>query len=402
MTVDLGIELENLRKVYPRKIGEQLVSVAMAALGRPAGDAKGGTALANLTLSIRQGERVGIIGRNGAGKSTLLQMLAGITEPTSGRMTISGKVTAVLTLGVGLREDLSGRENIYLDGETQGKARGQMQGYVDAIIGFAELGKFIDLPLRTYSTGMKARLAFAMITQIDPEILIIDEALSVGDAAFSVKAGRRIAQLCAQGAIVLIVSHSMQSIRELCNRCLWLGDGKLVMDGSPETVTRAYLDSVRATDEADHIARFRSLVGIQSFMPGYYLEELKLSSNQQQIRRLTSGAPLRVSCELQQPESEAQGRFCLRCIRLDGALVCEHNLAISDVPTHRALHLTYPCFNLAPGLYRLQLEWKDTSGMRRAETATVVEIVADDASTGGRPVLHGVGHIDSVLVKEEI
>jgi hypothetical protein len=174
------------------------------------------------------------------------------------------------------------------------------------------------------------------------------------------------------------------------------------MDGSPETVTRAYLDSVRATDEADHIARFRSLVGIQSLMRGYYLEELKLSSNQQQIRRLTSGAPLQVSCELQQPEFEAEGLFCLRCIRLDGALICEHDLVISGVPTHRALHLTYPCFNLAPGLYRLQLEWKDAYGMRRAESATLVEIVADDTSTGGRPVLHGIGHIESVSVKEEI
>ena len=402
MTVDLGIELENLRKVYPRKIGEQLVSVAMAALGRPAGDAKGGTALANLTLSIRQGERVGIIGRNGAGKSTLLQMLAGITEPTSGRMTISGKVTAVLTLGVGLREDLSGRENIYLDGETQGKTREQMQAYVTAIIDFAELGKFIDLPLRTYSTGMKARLAFAMITQIDPEILIIDEALSVGDAAFSVKAGQRIAQLCGKGAIVLIVSHSMQSIRELCNRCLWLGDGSLIMDGPPEVVTRAYLDSVRAIDEADHVARFRSLVGIQSLVPDYCLGELKLSSNQQQIRRLHSGEPLQVSCEWQQPKCQSPGYFCLRCIRLDGALVCEHTLEISDLYKRRTLHLTYPSFNLAPGLYRMQLEWKDACGARLAESATVLEIVAYEVPTGGRPVLHGIGHIESVLVKEEI
>lgn len=400
MKPHLGIELENLRKVYPRKIGEQLASVAMAALGRPGSNPGGGTALADLTLSIHEGERVGIIGRNGAGKSTLLQMLAGISEPTTGRISISGKVTAVLTLGIGLREDLSGRGNIYLDGEAQGKTRDEMDADVAAIIEFAELGKFIDLPLRTYSTGMKARLAFAMITQIDPEILIIDEALSVGDAAFSVKAGRRIAQLCAQGAIVLIVSHSMQSIRDLCNRCLWLDQGTLVMDGTPETVTRAYLESVREADEADHVARFRSLVGVQSLIPGFGLSELRLTSGDQAVRRLMSGSLLQVDCEWQQPASEPVGGFVLRCIRLDGALICEHSLQVPDAPRGQELRLTYPCFNLAPGLYRLQLEWQGPDGIRRAESATVLEVIAEDVPTGGRPVLLNVGAIENVFVEE--
>lgn len=401
MTRHLGIELENLRKVYPRKIGEQLASVAMAALGRPRESAGGGVALDDLTLFIREGERVGIIGRNGAGKSTLLQMLAGITEPTSGRLSISGKVTAVLTLGVGLREDLTGRENIYLDGETQGKAREEMDTDVNAIVEFAELGKFIDLPLRTYSTGMKARLAFAMITQIDPEILIIDEALSVGDAAFSVKAGRRIAQLCAQGAIVLIVSHSMQSIRELCNRCLWLDQGKLVMDGLPEQVTRAYLASVREADEADHIARFRSLVGVRSWVPGFGLTELRMTSVDQDVRRLISGSPLSIRCEWQQPEAESCGKFILRSVRLDDALICEHPVTVVDTPQERELRMTYPRFNLAPGLYRLLLEWQDIAGGQRAESATVLEVIAEDVPTGGRPVLLGVGTIESVSVSED-
>jgi lipopolysaccharide transport system ATP-binding protein len=328
-------------------------------------------------------------------------MLAGITEPTAGRLRISGKVTAVLTLGIGLREDLTGRENIYLDGETQGKAREEMDADVEAIVEFTELGKFIDLPLRTYSTGMKARLAFAMITQIDPEILIIDEALSVGDAAFSVKAGRRIAQLCAQGAIVLIVSHSMQSIRELCNRCLWLDQGKLVMDGPPEEVTRAYLESVREADEADHAARFRSLIGARSWLPGFVLSELRQTSDGQEVLRLVSGAPLSITCNWQQPEAESDGRFFLRCIRLDGALICEHVVTMADKLTKQKLQMTYPHFNLAPGLYRLQLEWQDAAGCSRAESATVLEVIAEDVPTGGRPVLLGIGKIESIKVSEE-
>ena len=402
MTQSFHIELDSLCKVYPRQMSEQIVSVFLASIGRAQANPPGGTALDDISLTIHKGERVGIIGRNGAGKSTLLQILAGITEPTSGRINIAGKVTAVLTLGIGLREDLTGRENIYLDGETQGKSRREMSVYIDGIIEFAELGKFIDLPLRTYSTGMKARLAFAMITQIDPEILIIDEALSVGDAAFSVKAGRRIAELCARGAIVLIVSHSMQSIQELCNRCLWLDQGKLVMDGAPEAVTRGYLQSVKEADEADHVARFRNLIGVRTWLPGYFLGELHLASGGNEIRRLKSGSALCITCEWKALDTKAKGRFFLRCIRLDGALICEHVIRANDALEGRMLRMTYPLLNLAPGLYRFQLEWQNDEGKPCAESASVLEVIADSVPAGGRPVLLDIGQIESVKMKKGI
>jgi lipopolysaccharide transport system ATP-binding protein len=402
VTQDLGIELKNLRKVYPRQLGEQIASVTMAALGRPRESLNGGVALSDLTLSICKGERVGIIGRNGAGKSTLLQILAGISEPTSGQLKISGKVTAVLTLGVGLREDLSGRENIYLDGEAQGKAHEEIDAYVNAIVEFAELGKFIDLPLRTYSTGMKARLAFSIITQIDPEILIIDEALSVGDAAFSKKAGKRISQLCEQGAIVLIVTHSMQSIRDLCNRCLWLDAGNLLMDGSPKVVTEAYVESVRKTDEGDHLTRFRELVGVQSFIPEFGLSEINISSINDRSSQFLSGRTIQIDCKLRMPELKTLGQFNLRCIRLDGVLIIEEKILPDQRLKKLNLRVTYPHFNLAPGLYRLQLEWVGTEGEKRAESITIIEIVANQIPTGGRPVLLNVGNIQCIKIKGEI
>lgn len=401
MTQDLSIEVKNLRKVYPRQLGEQIAAVTMAALGRPRVSSAGGVALSDLTLSVRKGERIGIIGRNGAGKSTLLQILAGISKPTSGQLKISGKVTAVLTLGVGLREDLSGRENIFLDGKAQGKTHEEIDAYVSAIVEFAELGKFIDLPLRTYSTGMKARLAFSIITQINPEILIIDEALSVGDAAFSIKAGKRISQLCAQGAIVLIVSHSMQSIKDLCNRCLWLDAGNLLMDGSPQAVTEAYVESVRKTDEGDHLTRFRDLVGAQSFIPEYGLDEINLSSSNQRFSQFLSGKSLEIDCKLRMPKLKSLGQFVLRCIRLDGALIIEEKILPDQRPNKMNLRVTYPSFNLAPGLYRLQLEWTDAEGKKRSECSTIIEIVANDVSTGGRPILLNVGSIESVDIKKE-
>jgi len=402
MNKPLGIELKNLRKVYPRQLGEQIAAITMAALGRPRESLGGGVALSDLTLSIHKGERVGIIGRNGAGKSTLLQMLAGISEPTSGQLKISGKVTAVLTLGVGLREDLSGRENIYLDGEAQGKTHEEINAHVSAIVEFAELGKFIDLPLRTYSTGMKARLAFSIITQIDPEILIIDEALSVGDTAFSIKAGKRISQLCAQGAIVMVVSHSMQSIRDLCNRCLWFDAGNLLMDGSPQVVTEAYVESVRKTDEGDHLTRFRELVGAQSFIPEYGLDEIHLSSDSQRFSQFLSGKSLQIDCKLSMPESSLLGHFILRCIRLDDALISEEKILLGQRSKKLNLRVIYPRFNLAPGLYRLQLEWVGPQGEKRADCSTIVEVVAHDVPTGGRPILLDVGNIQSIEIKKEI
>lgn len=401
MSEFFSITLEDLRKVYPRKASQQLASVARAALGLAATEDNGGVALSELSLSINHGERVGIIGRNGAGKSTLLQMLAGVTEPTSGRMSITGKVTAVLTLGVGLRDDLSGRENIYLDGEAQGKTRADLEEDVNAIVAFSELGKFIDRPVRTYSTGMKARLAFAIVTQISPEILIIDETLSVGDAAFATKAGKRIAELCAHGAIVLIVSHSMQSIRDLCTRCIWLDAGRLVMDGAPEDVTRAYLESVRAEDEAAHVSRFRSLSGMKTHVQGFDLGPLRTTVAEASVYCIESGVRLQVSCNWRMAQVVEGTFWALMCIRLDGALVCEHHASVPREQTQGELRMAYPRFNLASGLYRLQLEWRVADGRVLAESAAMVEVTMDEVLTGGRPVLMDVSTIEGVNIRKK-
>jgi lipopolysaccharide transport system ATP-binding protein len=180
--MSLYVELENVSKFYP--MGTSPAGDLVNAMGRNGSKdslLEGKIAVDQVTFTLREGERLGIVGRNGAGKSTLLHMIAGISNSSSGRILINGKVTSIMTLGVGLRDDLSGRENIYVDGEIQGKSRSEVNEVIDQVIDFAELGKFIDYPVRTYSTGMKARLAFAMISHIDPEILIIDEALSVGD-----------------------------------------------------------------------------------------------------------------------------------------------------------------------------------------------------------------------------
>ncbi|MGY4178321.1 lipopolysaccharide transport system ATP-binding protein [Bradyrhizobium sp. USDA 4518] len=221
-------------------------------------------ALDSISFEVAEGERVGIIGRNGAGKTTLLSIIAGLTEPSSGLVDVEGDLHAMLTVGTVLREDMTGRDNIFLDAAVHGRSRRQVDDVADEIVQFAELGEFIDRPVRTYSSGMKARLAFAMGAFINPDILVIDETLSVGDAFFAAKATRRMQEVAASGRIVIVVSHGLQSIVEMCSRCLWLDDGRLVMDGLPQVVTKAYEAAVHEADEAELMRKFEGSVAARA------------------------------------------------------------------------------------------------------------------------------------------
>ena len=198
---------------------------------------------ANNTISfeIKKGEVVGIIGTNGSGKSTLLKMITGVLTPTSGSIEVLGKITALLELGAGFNPEMSGLENLYLSGSVSGLSQEEMKQKIDEIVDFAEIGEFIYQPLKTYSSGMKARLGFAFAINVDPEILIIDEALSVGDAAFQRKCYVKIEDMCSSDAItVLFVSHSGGIIKQLCSRAILLNKGEVVIDGEPKKVVNLY------------------------------------------------------------------------------------------------------------------------------------------------------------------
>ena len=201
-------------------------------------------ALQHLNLNIKAGEVVGIIGNNGAGKSTLLQLLCGTLKPSSGSLTVHGRVTALLELGAGFNPDFSGRENIFMNAAILGMRYEKIKDELDNIIAFADIGSFIDQPVKTYSSGMFMRLAFAVATSSEPDILIIDEALSVGDGAFARKSFERIMKLKDQGATILFCSHAMYQIEALCSRVLWLEQGQLREDGPAATVTNAYQTSL--------------------------------------------------------------------------------------------------------------------------------------------------------------
>ena len=197
-------------------------------------------ALQAFSLEVRRGEAVGIIGRNGAGKSTLLRVIARVIRPTEGRVVISGKVAPILELGLGFHGELTGRENVMLQGALLGFSRAAMQKRMEAIVAFAELEDFINAPMRTYSTGMAARLAFSVATDVDPDILLIDEVLAVGDERFQMKCEARMKAFREAGKTIVFVSHAAAQIRKICDRAVWLHEGRSVSVGPASDVVEAY------------------------------------------------------------------------------------------------------------------------------------------------------------------
>ena len=197
-------------------------------------------ALDDVSFDLEKGKTLGLIGKNGAGKSTTLKLISGILKPTSGSIIVRGNVVPMLELGAGFDLELTGKENIYLNGAILGYSKEYLESKYDEIVDFAEIREFIDMPIRNYSSGMMARLAFSIASVVQPEILIVDEILAVGDVAFQEKSFNRMKELMSGGATVLFVSHDLEKIEEMCDKVIWLDKGKVVMDGKTKKVCTAY------------------------------------------------------------------------------------------------------------------------------------------------------------------
>lgn len=213
-------------------------------------------ALKDVSFEIKQGDRVGIIGRNGAGKSTLLKILSRITEPTEGRIKIRGRVASLLEVGTGFHPELTGRENIYLNGTILGMSKAEIRRKFDEIVAFSEVEKFLDTPVKRYSSGMYVRLAFAVAAHLEPEVLVVDEVLAVGDAQFQKKCIGKMSDISREGRTVIFVSHNMAAIQKLCSKGIILDKGSLTIQGSPDQCVIEYLKS------RDHISRDGSFYAI--------------------------------------------------------------------------------------------------------------------------------------------
>src|SRR5438270_1332759 len=221
-----------------RSLKKAVLGTVGRAGGKIGGDAKVPVieALRDVSLSLRHGDRVGLVGHNGAGKSTLLRLLSGIYEPTRGSAFIDGKVAPVFDLGIGMDPEISGYENIMIRGLFLGMTRKQMEKRVDDIAEFTELGDYLSMPLRTYSTGMRVRLALGVVTSIDPEILLLDEGIGAVDAAFLEKSKKRLAELVERSGLLVFASHSEEFLRDLCDTAIWMEHGRIKMHGEIESV----------------------------------------------------------------------------------------------------------------------------------------------------------------------
>ena len=235
------IELRNLTMRFAmerRHYGFKNIVLHLAQYIKDRANRKWFTALDNVNLTIRRGERIGLVGHNGCGKTTLLSVIGGVYRRFDGELSVRGRIAMMLALGAGFSHELSGRENIMLNGVLQGKTCKEMEALMEDIIAFADIGDFIDAPMYQYSSGMKARLGFGVATAIRPEILLVDEVMAVGDANFAGKCEQRIKGLLAEGTTLILVSHSMADIRKYCNRVIRIDHGKIIADGPTADVLK--------------------------------------------------------------------------------------------------------------------------------------------------------------------
>ncbi|MDD2610074.1 MAG: ABC transporter ATP-binding protein [Giesbergeria sp.] len=299
-------------------------------------------ALQDVSFDIRRGEVVGLVGRNGAGKSTLLQMVCGTLIPTTGNLAVRGRVAALLELGAGFSPDFSGLENVYMNAAILGLSRPQVDERLDSILAFADIGPFIHQPVKTYSSGMFVRLAFAVATSVDPDILVIDEALSVGDGAFARKSFDRIMALKENGATILFCSHAMYHIQALCSRVLWLESGKMRMWDTAAKVTTAYETSLIA-ENAPKTATSPSSTLAASTAPATTTPAEESAAEESTVETITSPPPPQGTAHIKNIEACADGI-------IGRELVVQSDQTTLKVTVHFASDPELPCPSVAFGI----------------------------------------------------
>jgi lipopolysaccharide transport system ATP-binding protein len=326
---------------------------------RPRPEPRSIWALRDVSFKVGEGEVVGIIGRNGAGKSTLLKILSKITHPTRGRVRTRGHVASLLEVGTGFHEELTGRENIYLNGSILGMKKRDVDARLDEIIAFAGVDQFIDTPIKRYSSGMRLRLGFSVAAHLDPDILIIDEVLAVGDAGFQRKCLNRVGELRSGGRTVLFVSHNLAAVENLCTRGIWIDQGKLTMDAPAREVIHAYMATfVEAEQGGTQLAQIENRLGTGEIrFTG--IEFLTADRQPQPVAR--GGEPLVMRFHYKARERVAYPSFGFRMYTELGTLITEsstwhHAIAIPELnPGEGYLDLEIKSLNLLTGSYTLSL-----------------------------------------------
>jgi ABC-type polysaccharide/polyol phosphate transport system ATPase subunit len=364
---DRKSQYPTLREVVERQLNSFARKAADVAHGRQVvqGDEiEEFWALRDVSFKVKQGEVLGIIGRNGAGKSTLLKILSRITEPTEGRVLLRGRVASLLEVGTGFHPELSGRENIFLNGAILGMARWELRKKFDEIVEFAEVTKFIDTPVKRYSSGMYVRLAFAVAAHLEPEILIVDEVLAVGDTEFQKKCLGKMSEVARQHRTVLFVSHNMGAVKSLTKKCIWIDQGSIVKSGDTEEVIASYfvnaIEVKREAEKSNDLTLFRrgriddhAPAKITGIVTG--TEE---SSSNLPVIRLGDSITIKVKLTVHKVLDEADLRLIIRTSQGEPvvALTCaDQNYGLSLEPGHPTVEVTIADLPLVPGTYYLDL-----------------------------------------------
>lgn len=383
-----AIEIEGLGKAYRRypSGADRVLEAASFGLVRRHAEF---WALADVTATIARGESFGLVGANGAGKSTLLKLLAGTTFPSTGRFRVHGRLGALLELGAGFHLDLSGRENLALAGALLGLSRRELREKEGAILDFAELGEFVDAPVRTYSTGMAVRLSFALATTIDPDVLIIDEVLAVGDLYFQKKCVDRVLDFQRRGKTILFCSHSLYDVRNLCARAAWLDRGRVRAIGDAVAVTNDYATFERELGETAQHERSPQASGSASAPPAGLPRVLAAAcvrpGSGERVREVTAGEALEVRVWWENPDpARFPVQLGLGFLRQDKTLVAAaatHVDAVSVDPRSGGAVLELPALPLLAGTFTVLVVLFDGDGVHRHHEFALVEPLVVRART---------------------
>jgi len=365
---DIAVRVESLSKQYRigarqagyRTIRETMTDLATAPLrrlrrlGQPSPENETIWALKDVSFDVKKGEVVGIIGRNGAGKTTLLKILCRITEPTEGHAEIQGRVGSLLEVGTGFHPELTGRENIYLNGAILGMKRGEIDARFDQIVAFSEIEKFLDTPVKRYSSGMYVRLAFAVAAHLEPEILLVDEVLAVGDASFQKKCLGKMGDVAREGRTVLFVSHNLGAVEALCSTCMVLTEGHAEEFQSAREAIRTYLGG-RASDGVAQLRTGDFAGPLKNVIEFYSVEVMGRDNGPQGV--LSPSEPIRMRAEFKVHEPVLGFRTTFSVFARQVRLLSLHDSRVGKTlyPGHYAAMVEIPAYFLRPGEYSIAL-----------------------------------------------
>lgn len=395
MTAAHSIEIRNLAKRYEigaqertGQLRELLVQLAKSPFGRRA-QSNLIWALRDVSFNVTPGEVVGIIGRNGAGKSTLLKILSRITYPTSGSVRVNGRVASLLEVGTGFHEELTGRENIYLNGSILGMRKREIERHFDAIVEFSGVEQFVDTPIKRYSSGMRLRLGFAVAAHLQPDVLIVDEVLAVGDAGFQKKCIAAMEELRGGGRTVLFVSHNMAAVENLCSRGVWIDGGVVRMDADARSVIKAYLATYGGEAATSAELRFDSRVGSGEIR---FTTLEYLTPGGEAVGAVRSGDPVVIRIHYEANKVVRYPSFGIRLFTDMGTLITDtstwqHGMHMPTVDVGKGcIELHIDMLNLLPGRYSLSLWVASETGtpVYDGDVRTVLDVEQADVYGSGK------------------